>query len=155
MSKPDWENFAKAVLADWPTGDLEGSVLFDLALQYGMIKEVPGGYNSDHHFDADGVCPEEGDPWYEYTFGGEAGPGLYSIQTLTEQLEAARADAKEAEAYAEELAGDQVDLCRQLIAAEDKLAKAVEGLRKIADAFGCECGDAARAALAEIEGEKG
>jgi hypothetical protein len=56
---------------------------------------------------------------------------------LTEQLEqlvaineAARADAKEAEAYAEELAGDQVDLCSQLIAAEDKLAKAVELLKE-------------------------
>ena len=46
------------------------------------------------------------------------------IEALTEQLEAARADAKEAEAYADELAGDQVDLCRQLIAAEDKLAQA-------------------------------
>jgi chromosome segregation ATPase len=65
------------------------------------------------------------------------------IATLTEQLEqlvaineAARADAKEAEVYAEELAKDQVDLCSQLIAAEDKLAecearlgKAVEALR--------------------------
>jgi hypothetical protein len=122
MSKPDWENFAKAVLADWPTGDLEGSVLFDLALQYGMIQEVPGGYNSDHHIDADGICPEEGDPWYEYTFRGEAGPGLYSIHALTEQLEAARADAKEAEAYAEELQGDLTELCSQLIATEDKLA---------------------------------
>ena len=39
-------------------------------------------------------------------------------------------------------------------AAETKLAKAVEALREIADAFGCECGDAARATLAEIEGEK-
>jgi t-SNARE complex subunit (syntaxin) len=39
-------------------------------------------------------------------------------------------------------------------AAEAKLAKAVEALREIADAFGCECGDAARATLAEIEGEK-
>jgi hypothetical protein len=46
------------------------------------------------------------------------------IEALTEQLEAARADAKEAEAYADELAGDQVDLCSQLIAAEDKLAQA-------------------------------
>jgi hypothetical protein len=35
---------------------------------------------------------------------------------------------------------------------EAKLAKAVEALREIADAFGCECGDAARATLAEIEG---
>jgi len=37
---------------------------------------------------------------------------------------------------------------------EAKLAKAVEALREIADAFGCECGDAARATLAEIEGDK-
>jgi len=54
------------------------------------------------------------------------------IEALSEQLEAAHADAKEAEAYAEELTGDQVDLCRQLIAAEDRLAKAVEGLDKAA-----------------------
>jgi hypothetical protein len=39
-------------------------------------------------------------------------------------------------------------------AAEAKLAQAMEALREIADAFGCECGDAARATLAEIEGEK-
>ena len=49
---------------------------------------------------------------------------------VIEQLEAARADAKEAEAYADELAGDQVDLCRQLIAAEDKLAECEARLGK-------------------------
>jgi len=99
MPTPDWENFAKAVLADWPTGDLDGSVLFDLSVQYGMIQEVPGGYNSDHHIDADGICPEEGDPWYEYTFRGEAGPGMYSISDVTnriEELEAKLAKAVEA-----------------------------------------------------------
>ena len=84
---PDWENFAKAVLTDWPTSDLDGSVLFDLSLQYGMIKEVPGGYNSDHHIDANGICPEEGDPWYEYTFRGEAGLGLYSIADMNKRIE--------------------------------------------------------------------
>ena len=94
-TKPDWENFSKAVLADWPTGDLEGSVLFDLSLQYGMIKEVPGGYNSDHHFDNDGICPEEGDPWYEYTFGGEAGPGLYSIAEMKNTIAALTAQVAE------------------------------------------------------------
>jgi hypothetical protein len=73
------------------------------------------------------------------------------IEALTEQLEAARADAKEAEAYADELAEDQVDLCRQLIAAEDKLAQAVEGLREIAGECGC---STARATLAEIKGEE-
>ena len=85
--QPDWENFAKAVLTDWPTGDLDGSVLFDLSLQYGMIQEVPGGYNSDHHIDADCICPEEGDPWYEYTFRGKAGPGLYSISDMTKRIQ--------------------------------------------------------------------
>jgi Lar family restriction alleviation protein len=83
-----------------------------------------------------------------------------SIEALTEQLEAARADAKEAEAYADELAGDQVDLCRQLIAAEDKLTKAVELLTVCRDMFD----EVAHPSdplsrllndfLAEIEGEK-
>jgi hypothetical protein len=89
---PDWENFAKAVLTDWPTGDLDGSALFDLSLQYGMIQEVPGGYNSDHHIDADCICPEEGDPWYEYTFRGKAGPGLYSITDMTRRIKELEAE---------------------------------------------------------------
>jgi hypothetical protein len=131
--KPDWENFAKAVLTEWPTGDLHGSVLFDLSLQYGMIQEVPGGYNSDHHIDADCICPEEGDPWYEYTFRGEAGPGLYSINDMNRRIE--------------EL--------------EAKLAKAVEGLESIID--DCDprwqvphryIRDAAQRTLAELKGDK-
>ena len=97
-AKPDWENFAKAVLTDWPTGDLDGSVLFDLSLEYGMIQEVPGGYNADHHIDAEGICPEEGDPWYEYTFRGEAGPGLYSITDMTKRIKQLAAINEELEA---------------------------------------------------------
>jgi hypothetical protein len=58
-----------------------------------------------------------------------------AIEILTEQLEAARADAKEAEAYAEEL--------------EAKLAKAMGALREIAGECGC---STARAIIAEIEG---
>jgi hypothetical protein len=57
------------------------------------------------------------------------------IEALTEQLEAARADAKEAEAYAEELEAKNGNLC-DLAAnehgraerAEAKLAKAVKAL---------------------------
>ena len=114
---PDWENFAKAVLTDWPTGDLDGSVLFDLSLQYGMIKEVPGGYNSDHHIDADGICPEEGDPWYEYTFRGEAGPGLYSIADMNKRIE--ELEAKLAQ---------QDDLVQAAVAAKLKeAAAAIQG----------------------------
>lgn len=166
--KPDWKNFAKAVLADWPTDDLEGSVLFDLSLQYGMIKEVPGGYNSEHHFDNYVICPEEGDPWYEYTFGGEAGPGLYSITSLTEQLAAAQQDANEAEAYAEELE-KELNTCRMAQAVMDntvadleaKLAKAVKALRLVVTAkgltdpteYGYDAIVSARTTLAELKGE--
>ena len=96
MGEPDWENFAKAVLTDWPTGDLDGSVLFDLSLQYGMIQEVAGGYNSDHHIDAEGIAPEEGDPWYEYTFRGEAGRGLYSVTDMNKRIEELQASKNEA-----------------------------------------------------------
>jgi hypothetical protein len=83
---------------------------------------------------------------------------------LLEQLvainEAARADAKEAEAYAEELAKDQVDLCRQLIAAEDKLTKAMELVTFASNmdvtdwSEALDVKDQARTTLAEIEGEQ-
>jgi hypothetical protein len=88
--------------------------------------------------------------------------GADRIEALTEQLEqlvaineAARADAKEAEAYAEELAGDQVDLCRQLIAAEDKLEKAVEFIQEVRRNGDTRLASMAIATLAEIEGGKG
>lgn len=137
MSEPDWESFAKAVLTDWPTGDLDGSVLFDLSLQYGMIQEVPGGYNSDHHIDAEGICPEEGDPWYEYTFRGEAGPGLYSITDMDNRIEELEAQVKEdALQYLSdtgqmsETIGDLTrrheHALRKIDVLEDQLAKAVE-----------------------------
>jgi predicted RNase H-like nuclease (RuvC/YqgF family) len=80
-------------------------------------------------------------------------------EALTEQLEAARADAKEAEAYAEELEAmnkNQEAMIRQADrrgdALEAKLAKAVRGLNAI-----CVWGedtyarDMARTTLAEIE----
>jgi chromosome segregation ATPase len=104
------------------------------------------------------------------------------LEALTEQLEAARADAKKAEGYAEELE-KEIELNEQeacmlendLIKADKeidnlkvKLAKAVEGLRQIAEqtkgvtpepdnlqiAIGS-IHSYARALLAEIEGEKG
>jgi hypothetical protein len=107
------------------------------------------------------------------------------IEALTEQLEAARADAKEAEAYAEELEKERDDYAFRLAdanntysemhialsEANDKLAKAMEGLQTV-DALdpegmidGCSqsalrglvlrMGDISRATLAEIGGENG
>jgi len=92
------------------------------------------------------------------------------IEALTEQLEAARADAKEAEAYAEglekEIELNEQEADKEIDALKAKLAKAVEALREIAGFAEKEwvtpsgeappdvqnlC-DIARALLAEIEG---
>jgi predicted nucleic acid-binding Zn-ribbon protein len=88
------------------------------------------------------------------------------IEALTEQLEAARADAKEAEAYAEELARDLVKSDNDIDDLKAKLAKAVEALKVISQFNSTtsssmnvyaiwKMADRARATLAEIEGEKG
>ena len=86
------------------------------------------------------------------------------IEALTEQLAAAQHDAKEAEAYAEELEA-KLATCEKYRDAyaefdrigtqavrdlEAKLAKAEAGLREIAGECGCFI---ARATLAEIKGE--
>jgi hypothetical protein len=98
------------------------------------------------------------------------------IEALTEQLKAARADAKEAEVveidlrhvmmdeiekavaespwipaeyYMNEVVSDICDFLRSPRNTEAKLAKAVEGLREIAGECGC---STARAIIAEIEG---
>jgi len=69
MNKPDWEGFGMEVVTyGWPTNDIDGSELFALALMHNLIKPIEGGYNSEEHFDTEGICPEEGDPWYEYNF---------------------------------------------------------------------------------------
>ena len=91
---------------------------------------------------------------------------------LTEQLEAARADAKEAEAYAEELEKerDYTEGTNEVLRGENqrleaKLAKVVEGLWWFAEGRFLNSGREpreclqsviykARATLAEIEGEK-
>lgn len=65
---PNWEGFGRDLLESWPVRDVDGSELFDAALRNGLIQEIPGGYDPDRHIDAEGICPEKGDPWYEYAF---------------------------------------------------------------------------------------
>jgi len=79
------------------------------------------------------------------------------LKDLTEQLTAARDDAKEAEAYAGELEADRKKTYEALLKVsrihgevEAKLAKAVKALQWCA-MYGD--GDKARAILAEIKGE--
>ena len=66
---PNWEGFCRDLLDEWPTRDIDGFELFDAALRNGLICEIPGGYDPEQHIDAEGICPERGDPWYEYAFG--------------------------------------------------------------------------------------
>ena len=71
---PDWEGFGRDLLESWPVRDVDGSELFDAALRNGLIREIPGGYDPEQHIDAEGICPEAGDPWYEYAFGVARNP---------------------------------------------------------------------------------
>jgi chromosome segregation ATPase len=80
---------------------------------------------------------------YEESLAIDLAKAVAAIKAMTEQLEAARADDKEAEAYAEELEKERDDLQLKLAGAvaecerigglwhtaEDKLAKAVAALR--------------------------
>ena len=65
---PDWEGFCRDLLEHWPVGDVGGAELFEAALRNNLLREIPGGYDPENHIDAEGICPERGDPWYEYNF---------------------------------------------------------------------------------------
>jgi hypothetical protein len=65
---PDWEGFGRDLLESWPVRDVDGLDLFDAAMRNRLIREIPGGYDPEQHINAEGSCPETGDPWYEYAF---------------------------------------------------------------------------------------
>ena len=91
-----------------------------------LVKRLRNAATKRDGFDAVYLSPEAAD----------------RIEALTEQLEAARLDAKEAEAYSVWL--------------EAKLAKAVEALDQIAGKapYADDPYDISRAALAELKGDK-
>ena len=69
---PDWEGFGRAMMDDWPTNGIDGSDLFIMAQNFGLVREIAGGFDPDNHIDAEGMSPEAGDDWYEYNFSPEA-----------------------------------------------------------------------------------
>ena len=73
IEAPDWEGFGRAIMDyGWPTTvSIEDADIFDLALEYQLIRKIPGGYDPERHNDAHGTCPEPGDDWYEHNFSGE------------------------------------------------------------------------------------
>lgn len=61
-----WARLGVAAMEGWPeTGDIDGFMLQDMAVNCGVLKEIPGGYDPEQHFDSVGVGPERGDPWFE------------------------------------------------------------------------------------------
>lgn len=65
---PDWEGFGKAVMSVWPTGDLDGFDLQDLAEQFQIILPAPGGFDPTTHTDTFSVGAEPGDDWFERNY---------------------------------------------------------------------------------------
>jgi hypothetical protein len=59
----DWEAFGRAVMENWPYGDVDGGDLQDLAEQHGLIRRVPGGFDPDVHEDELGMA-DPGDSWF-------------------------------------------------------------------------------------------
>jgi len=63
--------FAAAVMAiAWECGDLDGGAAQDLALQHGVIVEVPFDPKKHHGIGAEDVEP--GDPWYVLAWSEKA-----------------------------------------------------------------------------------
>ena len=82
-----WAVLGEMVMDGWPeTGDIDGFDLQTLAVEAGVLREIPGGYDPDRHIDSVGVAPEKGDPWYEIV----QSPPTTEIETAAAQ---AREDA--------------------------------------------------------------
>lgn len=118
--KPDWEGFGRDLMQDWPVGDVDGSELFEAALRNGLLREIPGGYDPEQHIDAEGICPETGDPWYEYAFGGARTPDPRIVELETKLAEEQRIST---------MRGNMIefDLTPALSDAQAKLAEVIEG----------------------------
>ncbi|MDX1704596.1 MAG: hypothetical protein R3235_09930, partial [Altererythrobacter ishigakiensis] len=66
---PNFEGFGRAIMAEgWPVREVDPDELFEASLKYRLIKKIPGGYDPEEHIDAEGICPEPGDPWYEFAY---------------------------------------------------------------------------------------
>lgn len=96
------------------------------------------------------IFPEEGDPWYEYTFRGEAGPGLYSITNMTRRIEELIAENK---MLRDAVYIDDLTVTMQ---ASDR-SKAIEGIGRALDLLNADMVAEAKAGLrttlAEIKGK--
>lgn len=70
--QPDYQQFAVEIMEDWPYGDVDGGDLQDIAVKYGLLVRVEGGFNPDVHEDVDCIA-EPGDPWYLINYSEKTG----------------------------------------------------------------------------------
>lgn len=59
-----WAKLGMAVMQDWPEGgDIDGFCLQNMAVEAGVLKAVPGGFDPEEHIDVN-CDAEAGDDWF-------------------------------------------------------------------------------------------
>jgi hypothetical protein len=70
MKTPNFEAFAKDVMTDWSECyDVDAADLQTMAIKHGLLQEIEGGFDPEHHEDQHG-CAEPGDRWFMTTYKG-------------------------------------------------------------------------------------
>lgn len=67
----DYKGFAHAIMEAWPTGGVDGGDLQEIAVEFGLLTGVPGGFDPEKHEDAE-CCAERGDPWFMRSYLDDA-----------------------------------------------------------------------------------
>lgn len=64
---PDWEGFGREVMGVWPTGDLDGGHLQELAVKHRVLVQIEGGFDPVKYVDPFGET-EPGDDWFLHNY---------------------------------------------------------------------------------------
>jgi hypothetical protein len=70
MKKPDYKRFTAEIMQAWPWGDVDVFDLQEIAVKYGMLSEIEGGFDPSKHSDPTETA-EEGDSFFERTYDME------------------------------------------------------------------------------------
>lgn len=70
----DWEGFGRAIMEEWQEHfDVDAGDKFELAVKFGVLVKIPGGFDPEQHCDENGDA-ERGDPWYKLSNISEGTP---------------------------------------------------------------------------------
>lgn len=76
FKEPNFQGFADAIMEHWPMSDVDGADLQELAVKFGIIAPIPGGFDPEEHDDEVGYGAEPGDPWFQFTYGRPPRTGM-------------------------------------------------------------------------------